>query len=83
MDSNKWEIIYNQKQPHNLWESEQLITSNNIILEDKENATNVIKYHYSFDFPHHLYPDGEYKATMYHILDMVDYVGERKVEKEV
>lgn len=63
-------VLYNVKQSHSLWESESY---------DEENK----KYGYFFNFPHHLYPDGEYKATAYHILDMIDYAGERKKEASV
>ena len=69
-EDNPWEILYNEKKPHNHWVTESIIDSG-------KNKGNHV---YTFDLPHNQYSDGMYKATMAHILDMNESVGERRKE---
>ena len=85
VEGSVWQIVSNEKKPHGLWETENKIevkslTGKNYDFVIDNDDTTVKKYQYSFVFPHANYPDGSYKATMSHILDMSDFVGERKIE---
>lgn len=83
-EGSTWEVVSNEKKSHDLWETEKLLQNKrlNETYYDfiSDDGANVTKYHYSFTFPHANYPDGFYRATMSHILDMSDFMGERKVE---
>ena len=68
-DGKQWEILHNEKKSHELWETETI----------GETESGKI-YNYSFTLPHNQYSDGKYRATTSHVLDMNDFVGERKKE---